>query len=309
MKDRDVEAQPGDNQQMELEGELLAQPAEEQRIVMPKKADVAHTDQARRLRPSRSSASRPDPSRPGSAALPPAPLVRSTGAGKRPVVQAHHISEPGLDELTHEVAEPTAAPVHLGAAHPLARIRQEGRGRSVGRTLSLPGLGRARSGASRPGERWARRSGRFGRPSMRGFFGFAGLTATFGIVTALIVTLPSHPPTPTPTGSVYGITWHQAGQPPVPKLDFGPYFTTLDQDLLMVGTVNTTTSNVVSSATTVWATADGSSWTQKSSPESFAIGGRRFVAQGLSDDGQGGLVVVGNSLGIISYIKFPSIIS
>ena len=77
-------------------------------------------------------------------------------------------------------------------------------------------------------------------------------------------------------------------------MDFGPYFTTLDNELLMLGTV---TRRRRRHSTTVWATSDGSTWTQRSDSGSFAIDGRRFVAQGLSDDGQGGLVVVGNSLG------------
>ena len=245
----------------------------------------------------RAAATRPDPKRPDTAALPPAPLLRTTGAGVKPASQAHHVAEPDLDELAREVDEPTAAPIHLRTAHPLSRTRRQDQGRVGGFRLGLGGLRRARASAAASGAQWAGRGSGHGRPSARGFFGLAGLTATFGIVTALIVTLPSQPFTPAPTGSVYGISWHKTGQPPVPKLDFGPYFTTLDQELLMAGTVNTLTNNVVTSATTVWSSTDGSAWTEKSTPGSFAIDGRRFVVQGLSDDGQGGLVVVGNSLG------------
>ncbi len=297
MSDRDGEARPGDNLQMDFEDELQSQPVEEKRIVMPKKADVSHSDQARKLRSSRGSSARPDPTGPGSADLPAAPLVKTTGAARRSLAQAHPIAERGRDELAHEVEEPSAAPVHLGTAHPLSRIRREGGGRSPARPFGLGGLGRVGSRAVSTGERWARRRGRFGRPNVRSLFGYAGLTATFGIVTALIVTLPSQPVTPAPTGSVYGLSWHVTGQPPVTRLDFGPYFTTLDQDLLMVGTVNTTTNNQVTSTTTVWSTTDGAAWTQMSSEGSFVVSGHRFVAQGLSDDGVGGLVVVGNSLG------------
>jgi hypothetical protein len=127
--------------------------------------------------------------------------------------------------------------------------------------------------------------------------GFAGLTATVAIVTALIVTLPNQPLVAAPTGSVYGVNWHKVTAAPAPRLDFGPYFTHLESELLMVGTVSSTTNNVVSSVTTVWSTADGTAWSQKSVADSFTASGRRFVAQGVSDDGQGGLVVVGNSLG------------
>jgi hypothetical protein len=297
MNDRDVEAGPGDDRQLELGDELFAQPDEEKQIVLPKKADVSRSDQARRLRPSRTSATRGEPAGEPAAKLQAAPLMRSTGSGTRPLAQAHPIADPEQDELRHEVEEPTATPIHLGAPHPLARARRESPGRGLGRPLGLGGPGRGRSGAAKRVDPWAGRGSRFGRPSMRGMFGFAGLTATVAVVTALIVTLPSQPSSPAPTGSVYGVTWHSAGRPPVARLDFGPYFTTLDQDLLMLGTVSSVTNNVVSSTTSVWSTSDGSTWTQKSVAGSFDIDGRRFVAQGLSDDGQGGLVAVGNSIG------------
>ena len=58
MNDRDVEAGPGDDRQMELEDELSTQPDEDKQIVLPKKADVSRSDQARRLRPSRNSTTR-----------------------------------------------------------------------------------------------------------------------------------------------------------------------------------------------------------------------------------------------------------
>jgi hypothetical protein len=297
MNDRDVEAGPGDNQQMELEDELLAQHAEEKRIVLPKKADVSRSDQARRLRPSRTAAKEAAPGSQTSTALQAAPLLRSTGSNRRTVAQAHPISDAGQDELTHEVDEPTAAPIHLAAPHPRSRLRRESPRRGLGWPLGLGGIGRTRSRTAGGSQRWARSRPRFGRPSMRGLFGFAGLTATVAAVTALIVTLPSQQVTPAPTGSVYGITWRSAGQPPVTRLDFGPYFTTLDHDLLMLGTVSSTANKVVSSTTTVWSSSDGSTWLQKSGSGAFGIDGRRFVAQGLTDDGQGGLVAVGNSIG------------
>ena len=103
---------------------------------------------------------------------------------------------------------------------------------------------------------------RLGRPSIRGVFGIAGLTATVAVVTALMVTLPSQPPTPSPTGSVYGINWQKPGAAPVARMDFGPYFTTLGNDLLMVGTTGSTT--------TVWTSSNGSTWTQLSNSGSFA---------------------------------------
>jgi len=292
MNDRDVEAGPGDNQQMELGDESLERPAEAKPIVMPRKAEVSRSDQARRLRPSRTAATGADPKIPASAPLPPAPLLRARGAPTRSAAQAHPIAEPQPAEpadQAYQSAEPGAAPIHLDEPHPLARLR---RGASIqGRDRGL-GLGRfalPRSGAATVGDRWTRRRTRLRRPSIRGIFGIAGLTATVAVVTALMVTLPSQPLTPAPTGSVYGINWQKAGPAPVARMDFGPYFTTLDNDLLMVGTTGSTT--------TVWATSNGSIWTQRSNSGSFSIDGRRFVSQGFSDDGQGGLVVVGNSIG------------
>jgi hypothetical protein len=106
---------------------------------------------------------------------------------------------------------------------------------------------------------------------------------------ALVVTLPSHPTVSLSSSSVYGVNWSAAVKPPFDKVDFGPYFVTVDTDLLMV--------NTTGQSTTVWVTKDGSSWSQKSGSGAFGVDGRRFVAQGFSDDGQGGLVVVGNSVG------------
>ena len=293
MNDRDVEAQPGEQQEMDLAEGQLEQPAGEAPIVMPKKADLARSAQARRMKPGASKLDAAGPAATPAAKSQPA-FVRTPGVSRRDESQAHPLAEPQPDELTREVEQPSAAPVRLASAHPIARARRDAAGRGIGRPLGLGGLRRG-AGATRSG-RWTTRPA-FGRPSTRGLMGFAGLTATVAIVTALIVTLPNQPLAAAPTGSVYGVNWHKVTAAPAPRLDFGPYFTHLDSDLLMVGTVSSTTNKVVSSATTVWSTADGTTWSQKSIADSFTASGRRFVAQGASDDGQGGLVVVGNSLG------------
>ena len=305
MNDRDVEAQPGDNYETQLEGELVERPDETKRLVMPKKADVSRSDQARRVSPSQTSSTSPAPaaSKPGRLT---APLHRTTGTSKKPVAQARQVAEPARVEPARPAAEPPNAPIRLASPHPLSRLRQEGGGdlgRPIGRG-GLSGLGRALGlgghGAPRTSTRTGayRRGGpRLGLPSLRSLFGFAGLTATFGVVTALLVTLPSQPTTSNPTGSIYGVNWGQTSKPPLAKLDFGPYLTTLDNELLMLGTVNTSNNGVVTSTTTVWVTTDGSKWSQRSGSGAFGIDGRRFVAQGVSDDGQGGLVAVGNSVG------------
>ena len=305
MNDRDVEAQPGDNHETQLESELVERLDETKRLVMPKKADVSRSDQARRVTPSQTSATPPAQavSKPGGLT---APLHRTTGTARKPAAQARSVAKPASVEPVRPDAEPAAAPVRLSSPHPLSRLRQEGGG-DLGRPLGrggLSGLSHALGLGGRGGPRESTRSGvyrgggpRLGLPSLRSLFGFAGLTATFGVVTALLVTLPSQPTTSSPTGSIYGIDWHQATKSPVAKLDFGPYLTTLDNELLMLGTVNSSNNGVVTSTTTVWVTTDGTTWSQRSGSGAFGIDGRRFVAQGLSDDGQGGLVAVGNSVG------------
>jgi hypothetical protein len=314
MNDRDVEAQTGDNYETQLESELVERPNEAKRLVMPKKADVSRSDQARRVTSSQTSAT-PRGKAVSKPSGPIAPLVRSTGTARKPVAQPRQVAERAPVKPARLDSEPAAAPIRLSSPHPLSRLRQErggdlgrplGQGRlsGLGRALGLGGLGKALGLGDGGGSRMSARSGayrrggpRLGIPSLRSIFGFAGLTATFGVVTALLVTLPSQPTTSNPTGSIYGIDWQQAAKSPVAKFDFGPYVTTLDNEVLMLGTVNSSNNGVVSSTTTVWVTTDGSNWSQRSGSGAFGIDGRRFVAQGLSDDGQGGLVAVGNSVG------------
>ena len=111
MNDRDVEAGPGDNQHLEQGDESLERPAEEKPIVMPRKADVSRSDQARRLRPSRTAATGADQKIPAPAPLPAAPLPRTTGAPTRSAAQAHPIAEPQPAEPADQAdqsAEPGA---------------------------------------------------------------------------------------------------------------------------------------------------------------------------------------------------------
>jgi hypothetical protein len=199
----------------------------------------------------------------------------------------------------------SARPGRRSLALPKARVA--GSGSALPRVSSPHPLSRRRATSTSQfnipnlADQLARRRGMVKRPGRRGVFGAAGLTATVAIVSLLLMALPSHPIAPAPTGSVYTVDWNRQVKLPVASLDFGPYFDTLDNTLLMVGTVNTTTTagsvTQVSSTTTVWSSTDGATWTQKSDGGAFGMDGRRFVAQGISDDGQGGLVVIGNSLG------------
>jgi hypothetical protein len=257
MNYRDGEAQPGDKEQPELEGEPLERPAESNRIEMPHKADVAR-DQARRARP-------------GS--------------------QAHRVGEPAYPRI------------RLTAAHPRSRLRRAGGPKKPG--FSLAGLiaspvALVRAFGQSLGNNRPQVSGQafrpanlrrfvLRRPTLKGVFALAGVAAIVAVVTALLFTLPSNPAAPSASGSIYGITWQSAVKAPTDKIDFGPYFTSYGPDMLMLGTTGSTT--------TVWGSTDGATWTQRSGSGAFDVGSRRFVAQGMSDDGSGGLVAVGNSLG------------
>ncbi len=304
MNDNHVEAQPGDNadngadvESVELSG-AASRPLE-----MPRRADLTRSDQARRSRPGR-----PE-SRPGSEiveaaskpeATPLIPAPRETIVSQaRPIAQSRGAAGdkpiPGLER--QEEQEQAPAPSRLASPHPLARLRL-GEPSTGRRRIGLPSFGgSARQSPaagdtmpSRPRQgRPGLRRPRLRRPSLRTAFAFTGIVATVAVVASLLMTLPTHPGAPASTGSIYQISWRSAANPPAARFDFGPYFTSFDNDLLMLGTNGSTT--------TVWSSSDGSTWSQVSSPGAFDISGRRFVAQGLADDGSGGLVVVGNSIG------------
>jgi hypothetical protein len=347
MSDRDVEAQPGDNYQPEIEDETQTRPSGFKPLEMPRKADVSRS-QAHPLPSERAAksglvgASTPavraaDERAPEHtpAVDQPRGQVHETGARYCPdcgserapsdltcidcgaVFETVHAPErvarsyastavaapaanpssaaPDATVLPRELsarvrrrARPEPTKSRLSAAHPIARLRIEDRRHGLGRSLRAAApVGRH---ALSIGASQARRQGRrLLTPSLRNLVTYAGLTATFAVVVALVMTLPSHPPVNLSSGSVYGVNWSSAVKPPFDKVDFGPYFVTVDTDLLMV--------NTTGQSTTVWVTKDGSSWSQKSGSGAFGMDGRRFVVQGFSDDGQGGLVVVGNSVG------------
>jgi hypothetical protein len=270
VKDNHFAAQPGDNADdgSDIDAAELPGPASRQ-LEMPRKADLTRPDQARRSRlvaPDSRSESGID-----RAASKAAANARVPAARKIPGSQAHPISKsrPASGGGPIEEPEPTAA--RLASPHPLARLR-----------LGESGPGRPRF--QLPGGLQGLRL-----PSLRNVFVFTGIAATLAVVASLLLTLPSQPATPASTGSVYGISWHSAAKPPATGFEFGPYFTSFGDSLLMLGTKGSTT--------TVWSSDDGSTWSQVSGSGAFDISGRRFVAQGLSDDGSGGLVAVGNSVG------------
>ena len=304
MSDPNVEAQPGENRKTELDrglhggdsmqaadirycpdcghelivgipycancGAAIESIADAPHFVeLPRKADVAHSDQATRVGPGH--------------------LRRTTGS---PMAAGTPRIKRQMAAPADEARQAQARPQHPSVPHPLSKRSREVRNAAlpVDARGAARGAGRSRSNAP------------LVRPGKRSIYGLAGFTATFGIVSALLLTLPSHPPVVGPAnGSVYSVAWHTATTMPADSLDFGPYFASLDGSILMVGTVNTKASDgstdTITSKTSVWSTTDGLTWYTRSDPGAFGIDGRRFVAQGISADGQGGLVVVGNSLG------------
>lgn len=222
--------------------------------------------------------------------------VRTRGIRGRVPSQAHPLS--GSDRRDRPapagpapagpaLARPAAArTVTVAALQPAARPRVRDR---AARPALAPRIRPPRIDLDSTARSIARsiRSGGF-----RLAFGLTGAVATVAVVGALVMALPSTHVAATPppsSGSVYGVTWSAAAQPPSANFDFGPYFTSSGATLLMAGTTG--------SSTTVWSSTDGSAWTQISDSGSFDMNGRRFVAQGLSGDGDGGLVIVGNSVG------------
>jgi hypothetical protein len=126
------------------------------------------------------------------------------------------------------------------------------------------------------------------RPGRRTGYLAAGIVTVVAVVFGMMALLPSVPATPSATGSIYQVNWKSATTSPT-RFDFGPYFATFGDTLMMLGTTGLTT--------TVWSSDDGSAWTKISDEGEFVISGRRFVAQGFSADGSGGLVAIGNSVG------------
>jgi hypothetical protein len=325
MKDRDPQdpaltgdALPGDEDRSGLEYEPLEDEAGgARRLAMPRRADLAGSDQARRSDRVRPRAFRGSAGR-GSAGKPPAPeasvpeidaeaesregpvsplaeYLRTRGIrGRGPVQAAPARTGKGTrgGSQARKIAESRAEGSgprlsRLSAPHPLSRLRRSEASSAPGLVRSpvrwtgkLAGLG------TRPSRTSLRRS--LHRPSVRAAFGFTGIVAVVAIVWALVAALPNQPGTAPATGSIYGINWRSASLPADVKFDFGPYFTEMGDQLIMLGTAGSTT--------TAWSTSDGTSWSRISGDGSFGMDGRRFVAQGMSDDGSGGLVAVGNSL-------------
>ena len=142
------------------------------------------------------------------------------------------------------------------------------------------------------------------RPTLAQFFGRGPVMAVLGIlaivalVAGMLQIMPNHAAPNAGPVSVNGFRWTAAEQQPNVRFDFGPYFTAFGDHELMLGTtVSATPSNTTATSnTTVWSSTDGSTWAQVSDAGAFGTTGGRFAALGMSDDGAGGIVVVGNDV-------------
>jgi hypothetical protein len=135
--------------------------------------------------------------------------------------------------------------------------------------------------SARPGRRWwAARP----RRALGGMVAL-GFTAVLAVgLLAVVIIRPSTGP------ASQGIAWQPRVQLVSPGTVFGPYLASVAGRLYMVSTWSAADGT---ESTVVRSSSDGKTWEQISEPGSFENDGPRFFAQGISDDGQGGLIVVG----------------
>ncbi|HEX7544420.1 MAG TPA: sialidase family protein [Candidatus Limnocylindrales bacterium] len=137
--------------------------------------------------------------------------------------------------------------------------------------------------SARPSRMWG-----LARPR-RALGGMVALAFTLVLAAGLLAVVVIRPSQSTGPASP-GIAWQPRIQVAGPGIIFGPYLATVGGRLYMVATSSAadgTESTVVRSA------SDGKTWEQISAPGAFEKDGPRFFAQGISDDGKGGLIVVG----------------
>ncbi len=113
-----------------------------------------------------------------------------------------------------------------------------------------------------------------------------GLATIIAIVAGMVMLIPSQPVATPATGSVRGVDFQEASRPPTGEFYYGPYFVSQGSQLLMMGSDGNTS--------TVWSSTDGSTWESIANPGSFGGPNERFVVLGFADDGNGGLVAVGD---------------
>ncbi len=149
-----------------------------------------------------------------------------------------------------------------------------------------PGVERT-AGSMQPGRGWW-----LARPR-RAIGGLAALSLTVVLAAglfAVVVIRPTHSSVPAATG----IAWQPRVHLVEPGVVFGPYLASVGGRIYMVATSSATDGT---ESTVVRSSGDGKTWVQVSAPGAFESDGPRFFAQGISDDGRGGLIVVGGVSG------------
>jgi hypothetical protein len=114
-----------------------------------------------------------------------------------------------------------------------------------------------------------------------------GFTAVLAVgLLAVVVIRPTQSAGP----ASEGIAWQPRVHLVAPGTVFGPYLASVGGRLYMVSTSSAADGT---ESTVVRSSSDGKTWEQISEPGAFENDGPRFFVQGISDDGQGGLIVVG----------------
>lgn len=122
--------------------------------------------------------------------------------------------------------------------------------------------------------------------------GLMGLAVTAVLAVGTLAIMASQPKQ-TPLVPIQRIDWQPATQVARTRLDFGPLLATAGGRVYMIGLSHWT--DTQDEVCTVLSSADGATWEQASEPGAFEKYGFGFVPLGFSNDGNGGLVVVGNA--------------
>ena len=137
--------------------------------------------------------------------------------------------------------------------------------------------------SARPSRMWG-----LARPR-RALGGMVALAFTVVLTAGLLAVVVIRPSQSTGPASP-GIAWQPRIQVAGPGIIFGPYLATVGGRLYMVATSSAADGT---ESTVVRSSSDGKTWEQISAPGAFENDGPRFFAQGIADDGRGGLIVVG----------------
>ena len=114
-----------------------------------------------------------------------------------------------------------------------------------------------------------------------------GFTAVLAVgLLAVVVIRPAQSTGP----ASQGIAWQPRVHLVAPGTVFGPYLASVGGRLYLVSTSSAADGT---ESTVVRSSSDGKTWEQISEPGAFENDGPRFFVQGISDDGRGGLIVVG----------------